>query len=96
MESKPPDVMEAFGELSDPRWRACRYRLNEILLTALGGKTNVECRYFISSCAIKVQDMARLVRAHWGIENTCTECWMSRGARMPARYATAMPRAIWR
>lgn len=36
----------------------------------LGGKTSVECRYYISSCAIKAQDMARLIRAHWGIENS--------------------------
>jgi hypothetical protein len=35
MESKPPGVMEAFAELSDPRWRACRYPLDEILLAAL-------------------------------------------------------------
>ena len=34
------------------------------LPNGIGGKTNVECRYFISSCAIKAQDIARLVRAH--------------------------------
>lgn len=36
----------------------------------VGGKSSVECRYFISSCAIKAQDMAQLIRAHWGIENS--------------------------
>lgn len=35
----------------------------------IGGKSSVECRYYISSCAIKAQAMAQLVRAHWGIEN---------------------------
>jgi hypothetical protein len=35
MEPKQPDVMEAFTELSDPRWRKCRYPLDEILLVAL-------------------------------------------------------------
>lgn len=33
------------------------------------GQTSVECRYFISSRACKAQEMARLIRAHWGIEN---------------------------
>jgi predicted transposase YbfD/YdcC len=36
----------------------------------VSGKTSVECRYFISSCAIKAQVMAQLIRAHWGIENS--------------------------
>lgn len=36
----------------------------------VGGKTSVECRYFISSCATKAHEMARLIRAHWGIENS--------------------------
>lgn len=35
----------------------------------VGGKTSVECRYFISSRACKAQEMAQLIRAHWGIEN---------------------------
>lgn len=35
MERELPGVMEAFSELTDPRWRACRYPLEEILLTAL-------------------------------------------------------------
>lgn len=33
------------------------------------GHTSVECRYFISSRACKAQEMAGLIRAHWGIEN---------------------------
>lgn len=36
----------------------------------VGGKTSIECRYYISSCAIKAQEMAQLIRAHWGIENS--------------------------
>lgn len=35
MEVKPSGVMAAFAELRDPRWRKCRYRLDEILLSAL-------------------------------------------------------------
>lgn len=35
----------------------------------VNGKTCVECRYFISSCQIKAQEMAQAIRAHWGIEN---------------------------
>ena len=35
MASKLPGVMEAFAELSDPRWRRYRYPLQEILLSAL-------------------------------------------------------------
>jgi predicted transposase YbfD/YdcC len=33
------------------------------------GKTSTECCYYISSKAVKAAEMARLIRAHWGIEN---------------------------
>lgn len=36
----------------------------------LGGKTSTEYRYYISSCALKAREMAHLIRAHWGIENS--------------------------
>lgn len=36
----------------------------------MGDKTSVECRYYISSGAIKAQEMVQLIRAHWGIENS--------------------------
>jgi predicted transposase YbfD/YdcC len=34
-----------------------------------GGKTSTESCYYISSKAVKAAEMARLIRAHWGIEN---------------------------
>lgn len=36
----------------------------------IGDKSSVQCRYYISSRAIKAHDMAQLIRAHWGIENS--------------------------
>ena len=36
----------------------------------VNGHTSIECRYFISSRACKAQEMAGLIRAHWGIENS--------------------------
>lgn len=35
MEQQPLSAMEAFAELNDLRWRACRYPLDENLLTTL-------------------------------------------------------------
>lgn len=35
------------------------------------GKEDVEARYYISSLRVKVQQFAKAVRGHWGIENSC-------------------------
>jgi predicted transposase YbfD/YdcC len=35
------------------------------------GKETVEVRYYISSLAMDVKRLARAVRGHWGIENSC-------------------------
>src|SRR5436190_2470214 len=35
------------------------------------GKETIEVRYYISSLAMGVKELARAVRGHWGIENTC-------------------------
>ena len=35
------------------------------------GKETVEVRYYISSLPVGVKQFARVVRGHWGIENTC-------------------------
>jgi predicted transposase YbfD/YdcC len=35
------------------------------------GKETVEVRYYISSLAMDVEQFARAVRGHWGIENAC-------------------------
>ena len=36
----------------------------------VNGQSSIECRYFISSRACTAQEMAGLIRAHWGIENS--------------------------
>ena len=35
------------------------------------GKETIEVRYYISSLAMGVKNLARAVRGHWGIENSC-------------------------
>jgi len=35
------------------------------------GKETIEARYYISSLALGVDQLARAVRGHWGIENSC-------------------------
>ena len=35
------------------------------------GKETIEVRYYITSLAMGVKELARAVRGHWGIENTC-------------------------
>jgi predicted transposase YbfD/YdcC len=35
------------------------------------GKETIEIRYYISSLAMGVKQLARAVRGHWGIENSC-------------------------
>jgi predicted transposase YbfD/YdcC len=35
------------------------------------GKETIEVRYYISSLAMGVKQVARAVRGHWGIENSC-------------------------
>ncbi len=35
----------------------------------IGSKITTECRYYISSKEVKANEMAHLIRAHWGIEN---------------------------
>lgn len=39
--------------------------------TLRAGKESIEVRYYISSLPVGVQNFARAVRGHWGIENTC-------------------------
>src|SRR5262249_20303244 len=38
------------------------------------GAESVECRYYISSLAVRVKQFAHAVRSHWGIENSCHWC----------------------
>lgn len=39
--------------------------------TLRAGKESIEVRYYISSLPVGVNNFARAVRGHWGIENTC-------------------------
>ena len=61
----------------------------------VNGQTSIECRYFISSRACKAQEMAGLIRAHWGIENSLHGVLDVSWARMRSKRATARRRAIW-
>ena len=38
-EKKAGGILEAFSELTDPRWRACEHPLEELLLVAICGIT---------------------------------------------------------
>ena len=37
----------------------------------IDGQTSTEARYYLTSFRGAVQDQARVIRGHWGIENTC-------------------------
>jgi predicted transposase YbfD/YdcC len=45
-----------------------------ILTCICKGKETTETRYFISSLPMGVKNMARAIRSHWGIENSCHWC----------------------
>jgi len=42
-----------------------------ILCSIRDGKETIEIRYYISSLAMGVDQFARAVRSHWGVENSC-------------------------
>ncbi len=35
------------------------------------GEETIEVRYYLSSLEVDVQEFARAIRGHWGIENSC-------------------------
>jgi predicted transposase YbfD/YdcC len=52
-------------------WKALRTIAVVTSLCLRDGKEAVEVRYYISSLALDVKRLARAVRGHWGIENSC-------------------------
>lgn len=53
------------------RWRGLKTLGLVIRTTEKGGQESIETRYYISSLPLGVKQFARVVRGHWGIENTC-------------------------
>jgi predicted transposase YbfD/YdcC len=52
-------------------WKALKTLAIVTSVCLRDGKETVEVRYYISSLAMDVKRLARAVRGHWGIENTC-------------------------
>lgn len=53
------------------RWKGLLTIGVAMLTCVRNGKETMDIRYFISSLPMGVQRFAHVVRAHWGIENTC-------------------------
>jgi predicted transposase YbfD/YdcC len=52
-------------------WKALKTIAVVTSLCVRDGKETLEVRYYISSLAMDVKRLARAVRGHWGIENSC-------------------------
>jgi predicted transposase YbfD/YdcC len=52
-------------------WKALKTIAVVTSLCIRDGKETIEVRYYISSLAMDVKRLARAVRGHWGIENSC-------------------------
>ena len=52
-------------------WKGLRSLGVVVSACVRNGKETVEVRYYISSLPVGVKQFARVVRGHWGIENTC-------------------------
>jgi predicted transposase YbfD/YdcC len=52
-------------------WKALKTLAIVTSVCLRDGKETVEVRYYISSLALDVKRLARAVRGHWGIENSC-------------------------
>jgi predicted transposase YbfD/YdcC len=52
-------------------WQALKTIAVVTSLCIRDGKETIEVRYYISSLAMDVKRLARAVRGHWGIENSC-------------------------
>jgi predicted transposase YbfD/YdcC len=61
-----PEGLPGFG-----LWKALRTIAVVTSLCIRDGKQTAEVRYYISSLAMDVKQLARAVRGHWGIENGC-------------------------
>jgi predicted transposase YbfD/YdcC len=61
-----PKTLPGFG-----LWKALKTIAVVTSLCVRDGKETAEVRYYISSLALDVKRLARAVRGHWGIENSC-------------------------
>jgi predicted transposase YbfD/YdcC len=52
-------------------WRDLRCVVMVTRETVRGGKRSLETSYYISSSAASIDELARGIRSHWGIENRC-------------------------
>jgi predicted transposase YbfD/YdcC len=52
-------------------WKPVKTITVVTLLCVRDGKETIEVRYYLSSLAMDVKRLARTVRGHWGIENSC-------------------------
>src|SRR3954451_448643 len=61
-----PETLPGF-----PLWKGLKTIAIVTSLCLRDGKETIEARYYISSLALGVDQLARAVRGHWGIENSC-------------------------
>jgi predicted transposase YbfD/YdcC len=61
-----PEGLPGFG-----LWKALKTIAVVTSLCLRDGKPTVEVRYYLSSLGMDVKRLARAVRGHWGIENSC-------------------------
>jgi predicted transposase YbfD/YdcC len=61
-----PEGLPGFG-----LWKALKTIAVVTSLCLRDGKQTVEVRYYLSSLGMDVKRLARAVRGHWGIENSC-------------------------
>src|SRR3954451_9797100 len=61
-----PETLPGF-----PLWKGLKTIAIVTSLCLRDGKETIEARYYISSLALGVEQLARAVRGHWGIENGC-------------------------
>jgi predicted transposase YbfD/YdcC len=62
-------VPETFKERA--LWKGLKTIVIATLVCMRNGKETAETRYFISSLAMGVKQIAHAIRSHWGIENSC-------------------------
>ncbi|MGZ3337657.1 MAG: ISAs1 family transposase, partial [Isosphaeraceae bacterium] len=61
-----PETLPGFAP-----WKGLKTLAIVTSLCLRDGKQAVEVRYYISSLAMGVEQLARAVRGHWGVENSC-------------------------
>lgn len=66
MQFSAPETLPGFGQ-----WKGFK-TIGVAMLTCLrDGQETYDTRYYISSLELDIQQMARAVRSHWAIENSC-------------------------